>query len=185
MKNNASIINELPFLISKDEFKDSLIIPMTDINHTNQLMDAILKGGKVDNILLYKGDHSVPTFKSQEIITTNQEITSYRALCSDEAFSLTIYLSVLDSFTLSDMQLIKEHTLPEADKSVLAQCILSGMVESSGFNNTMFHIKENIKQELSQTISPVKAFDIKLLIEQQKIKELNDDKAEMKNKKKM
>lgn len=78
-------------------------MPIININKADKLLATIIEGGKVDNALLYKSDQHIPSYTSSEQLSTNQEIKNYRVLCSDEAFSLTMYLSVLKSFTISDM----------------------------------------------------------------------------------
>lgn len=186
VQNNNKINNTLPYLISKDEFDNSLIVPIIEINKADKLLATIIEGGKVDNALLYSGVQHIPSYTSSEQLSTNQEIKNYRVLCSDEAFSLTMYLSVLKSFTISDMQYIQEYMLPGTNKSVLAECMLGGVVEINADTDSSYKIKDNIKEELSNTISATKAYSIKLLMKELTNTEFDKDyKSEEQNKFKM
>lgn len=164
IKNNNNIINTLPYLISKAQFDNSLILPTTDINNANKLLSTIIDGGIVDNVVLYKGNQHIVSYNPTDTLNTNQEIKAYRALCSDNAFSLAMHLSVLDSFSMSDMKKVQEYMLPGTDKLVLAECMLGNIIEINSDNN--YKIKDNIRQELRDTISLSKTHAIKLLMKE-------------------
>lgn len=74
--------------------------------------------------------------------------------------------------------------LPGTNKSVLAECMLGGVVEINA--DSSYKIKDNIKEELSNTISATKAYSIKLLMKESTNAEFDKDcKSEAQNKLKM
>ena len=174
VKSNSQINNTLPFLISKDEFKDTLLLPITTLNNVDQLLSTITNGGQITNTILYQGDNSVDLCSQPK--DTKQQIREFRFKTSEDAFALALYMSRLESFTLSDMDFVRQHMLPHTDKHATVLCTLGNIMEeitTQDFRNMepRYKLKDDIREELSGSISFSKAYAITLLMEEKNIQD--------------
>lgn len=129
IKNNEQIINKVPSYLDAEELEHIIIMPMVQLQDTEKLLYAINNGGQIQTTYLYDDNLSLLIEHNQQPQSVKKLIHQYTARVFQPAVSFAQYLSDIESFTISDLEYVRKHMLPDTDKSVVAQFLLGGIVD--------------------------------------------------------
>lgn len=159
IKNNLQIEKQLLEFMQPEDLNDCVLLPHATIDAVDELLSIIRNGGTVNNACLYKRSPFIPYANTSEI-TPAHKVATYRQMVSQDDYSLAIYFSIADSFTISDIDFVRQHMLPSSDKSSIAAFMLGGLIEKApAINNDQIAfeqtslINEKTPQAYSLTMS--------------------------------
>lgn len=134
-QNNIQIERQLPlpWYLEQEDLDILLLFPMTNIDEADNLINTIVNGGKVSNAGFYKNIDDLELINNPIIkeTTASEKVSLFRSKTYQEGCSLAAYFSIVDSFTISDVDFVRKHMLPKSDKSVIAQLFLGGILDKA------------------------------------------------------
>lgn len=132
IKNNLQIVAALPDYMEAEDMNVFLTLPTANIDKVNELLNIISKGGVIPTTSLYIGEASTLEFGREESMSVAQrQEMAYRMSSTQDSYSLAVFFSNVKSFTLSDINFVKDHMLPGTDKSIIAEMMLGGITEKA------------------------------------------------------
>lgn len=166
---------------------NSLVLPSTNITQIDNLLDTLINGGALENIQVFKNNIFKAKKNSRE--QTPEEIAEqiykrYDQLClsvssSIEPFQLAAFFAIEESFTLSDLDFIRQKMLPDSNKNLLSQVMVGGIVEKVNANNEeqRYKMKEGVDKILRRSLTRTEHNIFKLLLDEKNTQNSENSKT--------
>lgn len=152
---------------------NGLVLPVANINKTDSLVSTLINGGALENIQVFLNNEFKESKKNTKTIEQNAEDTvqRYKQLCyvasaSMEPFQLAAFFSEVESFTVSDVDFVRQYMLPASNKSILNPFMLGGIVEKTNgeAEETRYKMKEGVDLILRRSLRGKDYEVVKLLL---------------------
>lgn len=176
---------------SMEDYPHGLFLPSARLDNIDELLNGFMNNGKLDVAMIFDNIHHENFYKIIKKLTEKNDMAYFERKLNKYAYGagvngyqLAAYFAVRDDFTVSDMQFVQQHMLPESTKDTLIHFALSSMVDKvdSDINSEQrYKIKPGLCPILRQSLRRQHAHAVDLLL-----KEKNTDiSIENKNKLKM
>lgn len=119
-----------------EDYPHGLFLPTARLDNIDELLNGFMNNGKLDVVMIYDNIHHENFYKTIKNLKDEKKseyyekkLNRYKYGAGINGYQLAAYFSIVDSFTVSDMQFVQQHMLPESTKQNLMHFALSSMVE--------------------------------------------------------
>lgn len=176
-KTNKQAIIENPYYEPTDS---GTFFPIGSIEEVNTFLYTLLHGGETQSAQVFKNNMPIKDNPNKEkMLPSEKSVYKFRHSVSNEAYYLAAFLSGTQSFTISDVDFVRQHMLPSTNKNILVEFVTGGILELypniDSNKETRYKMKEGINNLLLRSLRHTDDQAVQLLLKEKQLQGIKLD----------